>query len=288
MAFKGRRKPARGRKSKPMAKLSKPMKRAIKQVIRGESETKTCTFYQSLNNGGSVLPATGLFADRGWALQNNTIANNQTDILQLIPFIPEGTSDWERIGKVIRPTRLNVKGSLRVISNRVVTPSTVTNIDVYMYILQHVSLKDYENLRASNVFTQLLDTNEGGTINFQGNALDPFMPVSSQYYKVLTRRKIALKFGGAILPGGTLTTPVSIANAHQWYASYSLDLTKHVPKKLTFPDDGVTTAAQNSPTNSSMFMCFGFVDNLVGSPSGALQLAWLEQTYVANLSFKDM
>jgi len=291
MAFKYKRKPVRkvrkARKSTKPAKLAPAMKRAIRRVVRGEAETKHASFYQSANNGSSSAPATGLFSDRGWALQNNTIANNNTDILQLIPYVPEGTSDWERIGKNIRPVSLKVQGSIRCVTSRVVTPSTAMNLDVYMYVLQHVQLKDYVNLRAQNDFTTMLDTNEGGTSRFLGNAQDPFMSVSGQYYKVLLRRKIELHFGGAILPGGTLTTPVSIANAHQWYANYSLDLTKHIPKKLMYPDSVVTTAQQDIPTNSSIFMSMGFVDNLVGDPSAGLVLPWLEQTYVSTLSYKD-
>lgn len=291
MAFKYKRKPARRarkvRRARKPTKLAPAMKRAIKRVVRGEAETKKASFYQSINLGNTNVPATGLFSDRGWALQNNIIANNNTDILQLIPYVPEGTSDWERIGKNIRPVSLKVQGSIRCVSSRVVTPSTAMNLDVYMYVLQHVQLKDYVNLRAQNDFNTMLDTNEGGTSRFLGNAQDPFMAVSGQYYKVIVRRKIELHFGGAILPGGTLTTPVSIANAHQWYANYSLDLTKHIPKKLMYPDSVVTSAAQNIPTNSSIFMCFGFVDELVGNPSAGLTLPWLEQTYVSTLSYKD-
>jgi len=288
-AFKKKAKASRP-KTKKVAKLSSPMRRAVKQLVRGEAETKTASFYQDANNGSITTPATGIFANRGWALQNSVISSNNTDLLQLIPNIQEGTDDWERIGKSIRVVNLNVKGTVRIsfnLLNNIGTPGT--NLNVYMYFLQHVSLKDYDSLRSQNDFTQLLDNNEGTVVQFLGNALDGFMPVSEQYYKVLTRRKLVLKYGGAVLPGGTLTTPVSVANAHHWSVDYNIDLTKHIPKRLIYPErNQAVGSSQFQPTNSSIFMCMGFVDELVPNPSASLVRPWLEQTYVSKLSFKDM
>jgi hypothetical protein len=292
MAFKYQRKPMRARRSaKPAsAKVSAPVKAAIKQIVRGQAETKSAAFYQSANNGSSTSPATGLFQDRGWAVQNNTITNNNTDLLQLIPYISEGTADWQRIGKTIRPVSFTVKGTIRITGSLVASvASPMTNLDVYLYCLQHVQLKDYTNLRARNDFSQLLETAEGSTTRFLGNALDGMMPVADGYYQVLSRKKIQLKYGGANLPGGTLTTPVSVANAHFWSNDFTFNLSKHIPKKLVYPEDDVTLPATvyNAPTNSSPFMAIGFVDEQVGNPAGSLVRPWLEQTYIATLNYKD-
>lgn len=283
-----RRRPAK--KSK-VAKISAPMKRAVRQIVRGEAETKRAAFYQTANNGSSGAIATGLFSGRGWAVQNNTITNNTTDLLQIIPYIAQGTNDWERIGKTVRTVGLNVKGSVRITSSIVNNVGgAATNLEVYIYFLQHVSLKDYTNLRARNDFTQLLETGEGYNAPFLGNTLDPHQPVANEWYNLLTRRKIVLRYGGAVLPGGTLTTPVSVANAHQWYADFDVNLTKHCPKKLVFPEDDVSLppTVYNSPTNSSILMCVGFVDQSQGSPPSTLVRPWLEQTYVSSYTFKDM
>ena len=284
-----RRKAPKSRKD--VAILSKPMRRAIKQVIATQAETKRATFYQTANNGSSGAIATGLFSGRGWAVQNNTITNNTTDLLQIIPYLAQGTNDWERIGKTVRTVALNVKGSVRItgsLVNAIGTPGT--NLVVYLYFLQHVSLKDYTNLRARNDMTQLLETGEGYNAPFLGNTLDPHQPVANEWYNLLTRRKIVLRYGGAALPGGTLTTPVSVANAHQWYADFDVNLTKHCPKKLVFPEDDVSLppTVYNSPTNSSIFMCVGFVDESQGSPGSTLVRPWLEQTYVSSYLYKDM
>jgi len=285
------RRPKRKAATKKVATLSKPMKRAIKQVVNGQAETKRATFYQTANNGSSGAIATGLFSGRGWAVQNNTITNNTTDLLQIIPYIAQGTNDWERIGKTIRTVSLNVKGSIRITSSIVNNVAgAATNLEVYIYFLQHVSLKDYTNLRARNDFTQLLETGEGYNAPFLGNTLDPHQPVANEWYNLLTRRKIVLRYGGAVLPGGTLTTPVSVANAHQWYADFDVNLTKHCPKKLVFPEDDVSLppTVYNSPTNSSIMMVVGFVDQFQGSPPSTLVRPWLEQTYVSSYLYKDM
>jgi len=163
-AKKGKRSPV-----KKVAKVAPPMRRAIQQIVQGEAETKRATFYQSANDGTGTNIATGLYANRGWAVQNNTITNNTVDILQLIPYIAQGTDDWERIGDRLRPVKLGGKGSVRVAQAlRATVATNTTNLHVCMYVLQHVSLKDYTNLRAQNNFGQLLETGEGTTVFFNG------------------------------------------------------------------------------------------------------------------------
>jgi len=285
------RKARKARKgSKTVATLSAPVTRAIKAVVRGQAETKTARFFQSENDGTGTDPATGLFADRGWAVQNDSITSNNLDILQLIPFVSEGVLDHERIGKVIRPVGLNVKGSIRIRRDRIIDVSaTTTNIHVYVYALQHVSLKDYTNLRAQNDFNRLLETGEGTTVPFEGNALDGFMAVSDQYYRVLARRKVVLKYAGIVSPtAGTLISSFSVANAHSWYADYTINLSKNIPKRLVYPEDPTSLPAtqQNTPTNSSIFMCMGYVNEFVDSPPADVE-SFMEQTYMSELTYKD-
>jgi len=292
-----RRRPAP--KAKAVAKLSKPMKRAIKQVVRGEAETKRTAFYCSFNDGTSTARSDGLFSKRGWALQNNVIGSNNTDILQLIPFVTQGTDDWQRIGQRIRPSSLSLRGSVRCDLSGTLIKLNPSDFKVYIYVLQHVSLKDYTNLYANNNFTQLLETGEGTTVPFTGIPQNNGMPVAKQYYHVLQRKQITLRYGGAYMNpnAGTGIPPTDavacVANSHTWYADYSLNLTKHLPKVLMYPEDATSPspgpAVLNAPTNSSIFMAMGFIDWFNPSDSTTtLTLPRLEQTYVTQLSFKDM
>jgi len=278
---------------KPLTKLQK---KQVVRIVHGQAETKTVAFYQTSNAGNFNARSPGLFSQRGWAVQNNAISNNFGDIHQLIPFLQQGTDDNTRIGQRVTVTRLQVRGAVRVNVATNITNNTPTDLKVFMFVLQHVSLKDYASLFAQNNFNQLLETNEpanltAGTVAFTGIPQNAAMSVAKQYYKVCHRKEITLRYAG-IQPGGSVTE-ISIANCHTWYAEYSLDLTKDIPKVLQYPETDTSPVAipftQHTPTNSSLFMSFGFVDWL--NPNNSTiepTSSQIEQTYVSRLSFKDM
>lgn len=288
-AIRKKRVPRRPRK----AVVSKPLRRAIKAIARSDAETKYTAWYQGVNDGTVTTRSTGFFSTSGWAVQNQAIALNETDILRLIPQVLEGTGDYNRIGTKIRPVSLNVKGQLRVkLANvNLFTPADFT---VDLYVLQHRRLKSYENLYSLNNFGELLDTGEGGTIGYQGISINSGMRVSPQNYMVLQRKRITLRYAG-LQNTGAAASQVSIANAHTWYAEYSMNLIKHLPKVLQFPDD--TTAGNptppriaNAPSNSSIFLCMGYpswFNNSTNSNAAQSNNVFLEQTYVSTLGFKD-
>jgi len=259
-------------------------------LVKGQAETKRATFYQTANNGTVTTPATGIFGTRGWAQQNNNIASNNTDILQLIPYVSQGINDWQRIGQKVKPVSLQVKGAVRINMTTIGTGNQFpTNLHVDIYCLQHVGLKNYAALRASNDFTTLLQNGEGGTAEYTGSALDPHLPVNTQNYKVLARKRLILKFAnylGAVPVSGD----VSIANSGQWYADYSIDLTKHLPAQLTYPEATLPVPnpqVDDAPTNCAFFMAMAFVSEVNVNPPETVRFS-LEQTYVASMLYKDM
>jgi len=288
------------RQPKRVAKLSKPMKRAIKQVVRGEAETKRTRWYQSANDGTITTKATGFASNQGWAAQNTQITLNNTDILRVIPTVLQGLDDYNRIGSKVRPVSLTVKGTIRIrfsLLNSLVTRPQ--NLTIDLYVLQHVRLKDYNSLYGLNDFDQLLEDGEGGTVPYNGSPLSGCLRVADENYRVLQRRRITLRYSGVVITvpsaGNTFTeVPYPQPQDHTWKADYSLNLTKHLPKVLMYPDtetDGTATSpvVLGAPTNSSIFMCMGY--NSWYSPlapfAGDLESA-IEQTYVAELGFKDM
>lgn len=288
--------------------LTKNQKLEVKRLVRSQVETKRTNFYQQYQSGTTPVtaPPGGGFANRGWALQNNKIANNFTDILRLIPEVIQGVDDWNRIGQKISPTSLVVKGSLRIRSDVIVpTPSGSSQLSgpvdfsVDIFVLQHVSLKDYAHLYAENDFTELLETGVGTTTLYNGEPTSHALRVAKQFYKVLHRKKITLRYAGAqavnAQPVGlAVGQAVSVSNAHTWYADYTMNLGKHLPKTLMYPEDSITDpTVLNAPTNSSMFMCMAFpywlsLDNFGGAEGGEPARALFQQTYVSELSFKDM
>lgn len=289
---KGKKTMRRTKKSVP-ARLSKPMRKAVKQIVRGEAETKRTAFYETFNDGTGTARATGFYNARGYAIQNQAIQTNNTDILQLIPYVLQGVGDTNRIGNKIRVQNLSVSGSVRVDLNRLSTLNT-TNLKVYLFIWQHVSLKDYTNLYAANDFTQFLEDGEGGTRNFNGDPQNPGMKINGEQYRVLVRKQLRLKYAG-LIPSATGGQPTSVANCGDWIAHYNINLTKHVPKILSYPENNPAISPPpqtiNAPTNSSLCMSMGFViDNCPSNTAGTpfVNLPFIEQTYVSQLAFKDM
>lgn len=265
------------------------LKQMIRRVVTGIAETKTASFYQTYNNGTTPGRATGAFASRGYATQNNEILNNPTDIFQLIPAVAQGNSDNQRLGDQITPTSLTVKGEVRVRKQNILDANVPLDIKVVIYVLQHVSLKDYTNLYSQNNFNQLLETGENSTVRFYGNSVSPKLKVANQYYRVLKRKIITLRHAGVTNYTGGLNYAVSQANAHNWFGEYTFSLGKHLPKTLKYPENSVTGTTLNEPTNSSIFMCMGFYDqnenpDLTVVPTNGQ----LEQFYVSQLTWKDM
>lgn len=279
-----------GIKSRRAPTRKAPLVKLIKKVVSGQAESKVVAFYQTYNNGTSTARASGAFAGRGWALQNNQITTratpvlNNLDLLQLIPYVVQGTEDNQRIGQVVMPKSLIVNGCVRVCLTNL-SAFKPTDIKVCIYVLQHVQLKDYNNLYNNNDFTQLLETEENATTNFGGQSWNLNQRVSKQYYRVLKKKIITLRYAGV-----PTTPPVgSISNWHNYFANYRFSLAKSLPKKLTYPETGATVNILNLPTNSAPFMCMGYVNeqetSIGGTPSVAVDL---EQTYTSIMTFKDL
>jgi len=271
------------------------LKQVIKKVIKGSAETKQKMFYQSTSGAGNTNRATGTYNDRGWALQDGSISTkvapnvNNTDLLQLIPEVEQGASDNQRIGDQITPTSLVVHGRVRVALATELNTFTPTDIKVVIYVLQHVSLKDYTNLYAQNQFSQLLENGENTTVLFNGQSWQSRLPVAKQYYRLLKKKIITLRYAGAVSNTGNPPTNVSVANSHNWFAEYSMSLGKHLPAKLKYPENNVAAPTLNEPTNSSIFMCMGYYNQSEPASGGTfLSNTLLEQTYVSTLSWKDL
>jgi len=257
----------------------------IKRISKGQAETKCMKFYQNLNTTGA-RNLTGAFATRGFTTQNNEIVNNPSDILQLIPPVFQGTEDNQRLGNQITPVSLRVKGVVRLKPD-VIANQQGTNIKVVIYVLTHTSLKDYENLYARNDFTQLLNDGNNNTEAFRGNVAYKDLEVSKQYYKVLKRKVITLRYSGSV---PISATNVSIDNSHSWYGEYTFDLSKHLPAKFKYPEQLASPGTSiNFPTNFAPFMAIGYYNYL--DPNDLTSVATtslINQFYETSLKYKDM
>lgn len=282
------------RAAKRAARASRPSKAltmAITKVISRKAESKQAMFYGT--NG--TFPQTGLFNDRGFSVQNQFISSTTSDLKWLLPNVAEGVADNERIGEQITPTSLRISGLVKVSLTNLTTPAP-TDVYAVVYVLTHKVYKSYEALLGSpavppavgfvggNNFNQLLKNGENATTNFTGNWWAARQPVADQYYNVIAKKIIRLRFAGLYTSGGQ---SVSIANSHDYQANWSVTLNKrHLPAHLKYPESTVTGAFNNAPQNFAPFMCVGYY-NADGTNTASPQ-AIIESTYVSTLNYKDM
>jgi len=231
----------------------------------------------------------GSYNAYGWNDQNQLITTNASDIHRCIPLVKQGSAPNQRIGDIISPKSLVVRGSVQVnINGTVGTVNSPHDLYVVMYFLQHVSLKSYATLQTSNDFTQMLNTGEDSTAAFQGFQRDKDLPINTSEYRLLKKKVMPLRWAGITQTPVPSTGVASIANSHAYNAQYTVNLTKYLPAKLKYPE---TSSPNNQdPTNSSIFMCMGFVDMIQCPPANDPNppVLYLNQTYVAQMTWKDL
>lgn len=271
-----------------LVKAKPQLTKLINSVINRKAETKMAIWY---NPAVPAIPGSaGSYAAWGWSDQNQLITSNVGDLKRCIPVVTQGTGDDQRIGERISPKSLVVKGTVAVnINGPNGTVNDPHDLYVVIYFVQHVTLKSYYALNTFNDFTQLLNTGEASTAAFQGFQRDLDLPVEKTYYRLLKKKVIPLRWAGITQAPVPSTGIVSVANAHTYNAHYSVNLSKHLPKTLQYPEPTATNGT-NDPTNSSIFMCMGFVDMKSVDPANAVNspVLYLNQTYTAQMTWKDL
>ena len=253
----------------------------IKSVVKGEAETKLRTYFGGGTGGVTDL---GLFANKAYVAKNQFISSNITDIHRIIPQIQQGPGDNNRIGSSITPSSLILDIDCVFDPQYVIAAQSQFELYVVIYVLQHVTLKDYTSLQASNQFTGLLETGEQSTVIFGGDVWSARLPVAKQTYKLLAKRVLPMRTAGMTYAPGTTgaTNSVSMANSQPIHRHVRLDLTRHLPKTLKYNE----SQANNDPTNASpFFACSWFYMNDFTS---GVALTPMRMTYVSALRYKDM
>lgn len=272
---------------KPRKPLTKPLRRLISNVIDRKSESKMAIWYNP------ALPAVagavaGSYNAYGWNDQNQLITTNASDIRRCIPLVAQGSAPNQRNGVRITPKSLVVKGAVAVnINGTVGTVNQPRDLYVVMYFLQHVTLKSYAAL-AANDFTEMLNTGEDSTGAFQGFQRDKDLPVNTSSYRLLKKKVFPLRWAGITQAPVPSAGIASIANSHTYNAQYTVNLSKHLPKVLKYPE--TADANNQDPTNSSIFLCMGFVDmqSVASANDPNLPELYINQTYTAQMTWKDL
>jgi len=277
-------------KKKNSKKAHVPAKKAtvalIKKVVHGEAETKYRVHYGGATTAG--VTDGGLYVNSGFYAHNQRILVNATDIHRLIPRVFSGTGDGQRIGCKITPISLMLRGNVMVNPANVAFASSTLfpqDLVAVIYILQHVSLKDYTNLSVANDFRQLLDVGEQQTLEFSGSIQKAQMPVAKQYYKLHKKMVLPLRFGGDWHNPSSSATGLSITPT-KYTRDFTVNLTGMIPKVLQYSEVQTSTSDPfGDPTNSSLFMSVGFYFMNAQTPTDVLGIA-IE--YQSQLRYKDI
>lgn len=278
------------------ARPSKALTRAVTKIINRKSETKEASFFGT----AGVFPQTGLYTDRAYSGQNQLISSVTSDVKVVMPYVFEGTDDWQRVGNKIQPLSLRIQGTTKIALAQISPPNwSPTDLFAVLFVLQSKQIRSISNFQYTTPGTppvvvdnlnlqSLLKTEEGTTVPFDGNVWASKLPVAEQNFQVLAKKVFRLRYAGLV---GTTGTVASIANSHDYVANWTLNLRpgKHMPKVLHYPESTTFPALppsfQNSPTNFAPFMVMGYYQADGSSGPAAVRL---ENTYTSLLRYKDM
>ena len=192
----------------------------------------------------------------------------RVDIIRpLLPKLDVGTELFNRVGGVIEPKALKLRGT--VFFDWTTLPVVVSSRDcsLRLMILTHKSQRSMPELVAnpSAVYTNTLMWNgqAGDSVAYQGCV--PYynqLPVNRKSWNVIEDRIIHLRKGlGNLTSGGAGETFMSPTRSH----NFEIVLTaKDLPASLKY-DGGLGTIY---PTNFAPVFCFGWVDNSDNIPIG--------------------
>lgn len=245
---------------KPRAKLtktaSKAVTKAVKSVLRKESETKFVSDRQD-NSFNSSISGPG-------------------ECYPLMPAISQGTDDYQRIGDKVRGRYLYVKGHVQYNAAWINTPG----VDNYVPpSTMRIMILSQKNIRTNGQIATTADTAHllkdnvatGVARAYTGGMTDNLAPINKDLFKVHMDRKIKMKVvyqnivGGQ---GGSGWTGLPTA-----YFSCRIKL----PATMYFDD-----LNGNNPNNFAPFICLGSVLDDGSTPFALGQpyrVTWLSTAY---------
>lgn len=243
-----RRKPLK----KSNTKASKTFVKKVQKIIHKDAETKKQVYISS-------------------ATAFNQMITTQADCLRLMPSIPQGTANSNRIANEIKLQELRVRGVLTFALNQ--TAIANTRIGVRLMVLRAKRFNDW-NAGASDMATsngRLLET-QG---QFDGSVQCFNTPINEDYYSVIVDKKFY--FSQSQTAGGATTEVWNSAKLFDFKLPY------HSNRKLIYDDNYLS----GDPTNYPYFMCVGYV-KLDGTASDVSTVSNLTLQYTSTVKYEDM
>lgn len=207
------------------------------------------------------------------AIHSVGIPGTNSDIMPLVPAIPVGALESQRIGRKVTPTKACVDINLSFVMNS--DPPLVQGtqqIYVYVYLLRAKTWRNYGKMQTDgSIIKHLADNGDGSSgpfglldssSNWYTNMTVFQKPTESSVVTQLKRVRVKLTKNQGIINGSAV--PNAVTNLPS--TSYSGRFYYKLPK-LSYDDSDGTDQAY--PTNCNVFIAVGgaFADNTDGLSS---------------------
>lgn len=235
----GRRRYVGGRRAKKGALkgFTKLQSISLRRAIAGNEETKyIATQLCDLNFAAPIGSA--------------------SDCVPLVPKITQGTDDFQRVGRKVKPVRSYVDVFLGFNQNIDGNPlQTSQQIYAVLYVVTSKIWKNYNNVPTGpGIFNKLLDDGDGTSTPFLGSLTDLAKPVNRdeftpiRKYVVKLTRNPGLQNNASVAAGGLSTN------------QYTMSGRLRIPVKLPtlHYDDNALTVDGGYPVNTAPMMCIGW------------------------------
>lgn len=261
-----RRKPARpgrrpgGRKlryRKRYRKVPKGVKKYVKRAIHRNIENKILVSY----------------------LANQSITTADSDYqvasINLLPPIPKGSDQGERLGIRIKPMVNSIRGYINLKPhNSLTNPYTPVKVRL-MVVSYKLQNRDSVALSLSD-FARIFEAGNN-TVPFQGNMLDMVLPVNKSDWIVYENRVISV---GSTSGSSSVQGSGVIYDTSRFSVYFSFNVRKYCKQFLTFDD-----LSASRPTNRNLYLLIQPV-SAEGSHGGGTYTP-IEMHYVHRFEFED-
>lgn len=245
-------------KSKGTKKKQTSFEQKVKAVINKNVETQQLT--QTIYDSGNT--STNFF--------NSSIsigALGTQEIYDVLPSVSRANNaaSYQREGDKIMPTWCNLRFKLSLSSGQ--------PIHAYLFVLMDKQNTDANN-RTSDTY-QFLNLN-GNNTNFDGGWVNAGLPIDTERFKIIKRKRIRLAYDAQ--PGGSPTAPTEPSPIFK-EVSVKINMQKHC-EQLDYYGYPSTL---NQPKNCNMFWAIGYLN----ADTTADTVGRLRVTCVSTLYFKD-
>lgn len=245
-------------------------RRMLKQRIKGFTVQQSLALRRAIHRNDETKYIATQVADLNFSAPIGSAA----DCVPLVPKIVQGTDDFQRIGRKVKPVRSYVDVFLGFNQNIDGSPlQTSQQIYAVLYVVTSKIWKNFNNLPTGpGIFDKLLDNGDGTSSAFQGSLTDLAKPINEDEFRGL--RKIVVKLtrnpglqNNANVAGGGLSTNL-----------YTMSARVRIPVKLptlTYDDTTPPPTTGSYPVNCAPVMCIGWCytdGSLVGLADAVLHV----------------